>query len=203
MEKRFAYLLSIILHPLIIPLYGFILLLNAPVYFSLQLILKAKFILLFMTFSATILIPIIFLLFLKRKGVISDFKMFEKDERIYPYLSLSIIYFLLYILFSNTFLHAIYPYYFLSITAVTLSVFFLNLRWKISAHTTAISGLATMFICISYKYQISYPVLTFVIILATGIIGYARLLLETHNPREIYLGYLTGTMISFLMFLLF
>jgi hypothetical protein len=84
-----------------------------------------------------------------------------------------------------------------------LTVFFINLRWKISVHTAAMGGLTGMILGLSYRLQTDLFIMTGIIIICSGLVGFARLKTDSHKPSEIYSGYLVGATIFLLMFLLF
>jgi hypothetical protein len=203
MEKRLAQIISVVFHPLLIPTYGLLLLLSINTYFSFQLVFKAKLILTLMIFSSTVLIPLILFTIFLRKGMISDFYMKTKEERQYPYLSLTLIYFLLYILFSRTELHPVFSFFLLSTTIIALTVFFVNLRWKVSAHTAGMGGLMALMIGLSYKLQTDLNLVIGILIFSSGLVGFARLKSDAHKPTEVYSGYLIGIAVFLLMFLIF
>jgi len=203
MEKRLAQIISILFHPILIPTYGLMLLFSINSYFTMQIMLKARFALTLMMFSSTVAIPLILFVIYKRKGIITDFYMKDKEERIYPYLSLTIIYFLLYYLFAKTELPVVFSFFMLVITIISLAIFFINLKWKISAHTTAMGGLTSMMIGLSYKFEANMFPTIVLLILCCGIVGFARLKSNAHKPSEVYTGYLLGGVIFALMLLVF
>jgi hypothetical protein len=203
MEKRLAQIIAILFHPLLIPTYSFLLLFNIDSYLTLQLVFKAKLVLTLMIFTSTVVTPLILFTIFKRNRMIVDFHMRTKEERLYPYLSLTTIYFLLYLLISRTALQPIYGFILLSTTIVSLTVFFINLRWKISVHTAAMGGLTGMILGLSYRLQTDLFIMTGIIIICSGLVGFARLKTDSHKPSEIYSGYLVGATIFLLMFLLF
>jgi hypothetical protein len=203
MEKRLAQIISVVFHPLLIPTYGILLLFSINTYFTFQLLFKARVILTLMIFSSTILIPLILFTIFLHKGMISDFYMKTKEERQYPYLSLTLIYFLLYILFSKTELHPIFSFFLLSTTVVVFAVFFFNLRWKISVHSAGMGGLTAFMIGLSYRLQTDLNLFIGIVILCSGLVGYARLNTNSHKPSEVYYGYLVGFAVFIVMFLVF
>ncbi|MEI6852950.1 MAG: hypothetical protein WCL06_08910 [Bacteroidota bacterium] len=203
MEKRLAQIIAILFHPLLMPTYSFLLLFNIDSYLSLQLVFKAKIILTFMIVTSTVVTPLIMFTILKRNRMIADFHMKTKEERIYPFISLTAIYFLLYLLVSRTALHPIYGFILLSTTMVSLAIFFINLRWKISVHTAGMGGLTAVVLGLSYRLQTDLFLLTGIIIICSGLVGFARLKTDSHKPSEIYSGYLVGATVFLLMFLLF
>jgi hypothetical protein len=203
MEKRPAQLISIVFHPLLIPTYGLLILLSINTYFTWQLPLKAKVLLTFMVFTSTVVIPLILFAIFKRKYLISDFHMRTKEERLYPYLSLTVIYFLLYLLISKTDLHPIFSFFLLATALIALAVFFINMRYKISVHTAGMGGLTAMLTGLSFKLQTDLLWMIEISIFCSGLVGFARLKTNSHKPSEVYSGYLVGAVIFLIMFLIF
>lgn len=202
MEKRLAQFISIVFHPLLIPTYGLLILFSINTYFSFLLPLKAKVLLISMILSSSVVIPIILFTLFKRMYLITDFHMRTKEERIYPYLSLTVIYFLLYVLFSKTGLHPVFSFFLLATTLITLSVFFINLRYKISVHTTAMGGFTALLTGLSFKLHTDLFWTISIVILCSGLVGFARLKTNSHKPSEVYSGYLVGALIFLIMFLI-
>jgi hypothetical protein len=203
MEQRLAKIISLIFHPLLVPTYGLLLLFSINSYLTFQLATKAKVILILMIFTSTVVTPLVLFTILKRRFLITDFFMKTKEERLFPYLSLTIIYFLLYLLLSKTGLPAVFSFLLLTTTLVSLVIFFINLRWMISVHTAAMGGLIALVIGLSYKLQADLHLLTGIVILCSGMVGFARLKTNSHKNSEVYSGYLVGAAIFLLMFLLF
>jgi hypothetical protein len=203
MEKRLAQIISIVFHPILIPTYGMLLLLSIDTFFTFQIQFKAKVVLMIMMLSSTVLIPMILFFIFKRTGLIDDIYMKTKEERQFPYLSLTIIYFLLYFLFAKTELHPIFSFFLLTTTLISLVLLLMNQFWKISAHTAGIGGLTAMMIGLSSKLQIDLLLVIAITIFFSGMVGFARLKTNSHKPAEVYSGYLAGAMIFLIMFLLF
>jgi membrane-associated phospholipid phosphatase len=70
-----------------------------------------------------------------------------------------------------------------------------------SAHMTGTGGLLAIVIVLSMKFptfKALYPLL--LAILLNGIVGSARLYMDSHKPLEIYLGLIFGFLICFIGF---
>ena len=181
------------------PTYTLLLVLNIKMYFTAILPFFAKLLLLIMIFSSTVLIPIIIFSIFRRKNVISSFHMETKEERVYPYLITSIIYFLMYMLISQTSIPSIYSFFLICATILSLVLLFVNFRFKISAHTAGIGGVTGLLIGIAFRLNLDLTFLIIISIACAGLIGYARLKQNSHKPSEVYLGFLAGVTI-FLLF---
>ncbi|HNW69990.1 MAG TPA: hypothetical protein PKI01_06280 [Bacteroidales bacterium] len=192
MGNNFAKIISVIFQPLFMPTYTLLLVFNINMYFSAILPFFAKLLLLIMIFSSTVLIPVIIFTVFKRKGLIRSYHMETKEERNYPYVVTAIIYFLMYMLILQTAVPAIYSFFLLCATTLSLLLLIINFRFKISAHMAGIGGVCGLLIGLAFRLNLD---LTFQIIAAiacAGLVGYARLKLNSHKPSEVYLGFLAG-----------
>jgi hypothetical protein len=199
METRFSKIISVIFHPLLMPTYTLLLVFNINMYFTSILPVFAKVLLLIMIFSSTVLIPFIIFTIFRRKKIISSFHMETKEERNYPYLTTSIIYFLIYMLISQTSIPSIYSFFLICATVLSLILLLVNFRFKISTHTAGIGGVTGLLIGIAFRLNLDLTFLTIISIACAGLVGYARLKQNSHKPSEVYFGFLAGVTV-FLLF---
>ena len=71
--------------------------------------------------------------------------------------------------------------------------------WKISVHAIGISGIIGVLTRIAFSVQ-SIELLIFLMIglILSGFVMSARLSLNAHTPKQIYMGFLVGFLISFI-----
>jgi membrane-associated phospholipid phosphatase len=55
---------------------------------------------------------------------------------------------------------------------------------------------------LGFRYQIVFIQVVIPLILIAGVVGYARLKLEAHSQSQVYLGFVTGFLTMFLIFVL-
>ena len=151
---------------------------------------------------STVLIPVFIFYIFRYKRIIASFQMETREERMYPYLSITIIYYLTYTLFTNTNIPAIYSYYLLIATVLSVVLLLINLRWKICIHTAAMGGMTAMFIGLYYQLGLNLLPIIILLILGSGFVGFARLKLNSHKPSEVYVGWLMGAIVFITMTLL-
>ena len=84
----------------------------------------------------------------------------------------------------------------LSIICVMILLMALNLKWKISMHSTAGGSLIAFFVYLYYIMPEIYFVPLLISIIIAGLLGSSRLKLKVHNNVEIYAGYITGFTIT-------
>ena len=147
----------------------------------------------------TLIIPIILLLFMWRKGYIDSLHINDAKQRTIPYIYTLICYgFWAY--FVRVTLQL--PIFLLLVTlgaiAALLAVTIINRRWKISAHLTGIGGLLGG-IC---SFALNYSVLPLGLIVGVLVISlmlmYARLYLNAHTPMQVVCGFLLGLLCTFI-----
>lgn len=205
-EIRIAKIISYLLHPFLVPTYGVLL------YFYLvephllgSIPPQAKLILLAITFTFTFLLPVFTVLLLFRAKHISNLEVNTAQERRWPFLITACCYLGAYYTIPDlpdmpgiSVLRALI----LGATFAIILTLLINLYTKISAHMVAIGGLAGAFIAFSYRTQITFDITIFSCLIASGLVGFARLSLRAHTPPQVYLGFLVGALCEAGLFLL-
>ena len=203
METRFAKIISYLFHPLLMPTYGFALIFFTKNYISSFISIELKYIILGVTFLFTFLLPTINALILLKMGRIRSLEMESTNERIIPYSSTALYYFALYYLFYNAEFPAIFKLAIIGAAISILLTFFINFRWKISAHTVGIGGIAGAAMGMIYRLEIDMFLTLLVILFCAGLVGYARLKLKAHSPSQVYSGFFLGVIVEFLLMVFF
>jgi hypothetical protein len=202
-ETRFAKIISYLFHPLLMPTYGFALIFFTKNYISSFISIELKCIILCVTFLFTFLLPTINALILLKMGRIKSLEMESTQERIIPYSSTALYYFALYYLFYNAQFPPVFKLVILGAAISILLTFFINFRWKISAHTVGIGGIAGAAMGIMYRLQIDMFLAFIAILLCSGLVGYARLKLKAHEPAQVYTGFLLGLVVELALMIFF
>ncbi len=141
MEDRFARLLTIIFHPLFIPFYMLMILLNVNILFAIMIPVKAKLILSGLVFLTTVLFPLLIVFLLFKLKMIKSFYLESREERIYPLLTLAIFYYFTYYILKSFPISFIFSYYMLGSTFLTILALIISFYRKISLHMIGIGGM--------------------------------------------------------------
>jgi hypothetical protein len=197
-----AKVISVIFHPLFMPLYGMIIIFTAPTLFW-YIPFKVKKILLFVVATNNVLIPVSLMPFFRYRNIISSWAIETRKERRIPLLAVSFFYsitsFILFRLqiplFIKSFIFAT------AVLAITVSV--VNFWWKISLHSVGAGALAGLVIVLSLNMMVPLTWFLIPVLLISGLILSSRLRLNTHNPPEVYIGFITGIIGMYLLMLLF
>lgn len=199
---KFANFISYLFHPLLIATYGCLIIffgLTDTIYY-LFTPLRVKVIMTLTVFSFTFLLPATNLFILYKLKYISSMKIENRRERTFPMLMTAICYFgLFYMIYNFNIWPAIKIFVLGGGICITLSAL-ISLSWQISAHSIGVGGLLGALLAISFFLQVPLFVAISAVILLAGIIGYSRLILNAHNPAQVYAGFALGCSVQFLLF---
>jgi len=138
----------------------------------------------------TILLPFLSVLIFRKLGLISDTKMHDAGDRIYPLLTALIFYTLAYWLIARSLPLSIHSLLLGSCFSIFL-LFIVTNFYKISVHTAAAAILPG--VCIVLMVSEKIPITSLILALLIAIIvGMVRWLLGAHTVGQILLGYLAG-----------
>lgn len=198
MAQKFALLVSYAFQPLLMPTLIFVFLLFGIPEVSASQYYNAWFIVL-MVFVTTFIVPVLSLLTMKLTGNIVSLHLVNKEERVFPFSTVSLFYGISTYLFYLKF--EIELVFILALASITICVILLTsitFFWKISAHMTGISGFLAIIVVIAMKNP-SFNLLNFMLsgIILSGLIASSRLYLNAHNPNEIFGGFLLGFSVCF------
>ncbi|MBC8320291.1 MAG: hypothetical protein H8E34_06195 [Bacteroidetes bacterium] len=200
MTHRLAKIISIIFHPLLVPTYALLLLINLQTHTILALPVNYRYIIVVMVFLATFVIPSIIIFILLKAGKIKSLEMHSRQERILPMIIISVSFYVTYYLFKQTAVSGLMSLFMIGATILALLSLIINYITKISLHMMAWGGLFGTFLGFAINFHYNLTSLLFIIILITGTIGAARLRLNVHTPAQVYSGFLLGTTVMILIF---
>lgn len=198
---RLAKIVSGLFHPLFIPLYGLIILLSAPTFLH-YLPADVKNIIFLILLINNVLIPLALLPFFRYRNIISSYNIEEKSERVMPLLTTSILY------CTTSFIVFRYqiPFFLKSFIFATsilsILVSMINFWWKISIHSVGAGALTATVFVLSLKMHTPLLWYMIAVILAAGLILTSRLKLNSHNPSQVWVGFLMGFLVISLFILL-
>lgn len=201
MKNPVASVISYILHPLLVPTYIIIFLLNMNVFLAFMIPFTVRLWIISMFFTVTFAMPAMMIYMMHRKGIISSLQMEIRAERFYPLLLTAIFWGIGYSLISRTGLPVVYYQYLLGGIAALIVAMIVNYFWKISLHMLGMGGLTGVFLGFSFRIGIDIFLLLTILILLSGLVGYARLKVNSHNPPQIYAGYIIGVILMTVVYM--
>ncbi|MBL4657613.1 MAG: hypothetical protein JKX73_06405 [Flavobacteriales bacterium] len=185
-------LISTIFHPLFMPLFGLILVFNASTYLDSSIPDNIQWVVIFTVFIFTCLLPLLNVLYLRRKGMVRSIYLETKKERRLPYAITIIYYIILYTFLKELQLPPILYLIILGSMLASILAFIINFKWKISAHMIGIGGLVGMILGMAERLTLDLNGILIFLFLAAGLVGFSRLKLKAHNPAQIYTGFFVG-----------
>jgi hypothetical protein len=188
MLKKTALFISVLFHPLFMPLAGMAILLFTGSYVSL-LPLPAKKMILLLFATGTLLLPAIMIPLAYFRN---ELKMQKQDERTLPLILTFTFYILTYFLFLKIPVFSFMHNFMLGALFAVFLALIINLQWKISLHMIGLGGLTAFLLIIILTKQVNVYSWLLLSILASGLAGTARLYLNSHSPAQIYTGYFIG-----------
>jgi hypothetical protein len=201
MKNTTATVVSYILHPLLVPTYIIALLLNMNVFLAFMIPFNVRLMIIGMLFTITFAMPAMVMYMMQRRGIISSLQMEIRSERFYPLLLTAIFWGLGFNLISRTGLPTVYYQYLLGGVAAIVIAMIINYFWKISLHMLGMGGLTGVFLGFALRIGIDiFPFLAFLIFLS-GLVGYARLKENSHNPPQVYVGYIVGVILMIVVYM--
>ena len=203
LEEKFAKIISQMLHPLLMPTYGFAIIFFTQNYVSTFTPPRLRILILTVTFIFTFLLPAINTFVLLKMGRIKSLEMVSNEERVLPYTSAALYYFSLYYLFYNAEFPNIFKILILGASISILLSLLINFKWKISAHTIGIGGIAGASLGIMYRLHIDMRFILITVLLFSGLVAYARLKLNAHTPAQVYTGFFLGFLVELLLMIFY
>lgn len=183
---------SWLLVPLMMPVYGMLLIFSLSILDIAPAGIRTVFTLIVAAFN--LVVPAILVWMLKKMGVVQDLGLNERRERLVPYL------------ITVACMGATGFFMWYKGAPLWVAMFFaggalaglvnavVNLRWKISAHAAGVAGIVALLVRI---IKDGYPepaamVWLVVSILAAGLLGSARIWLGRHTVWQVLAGYAVG-----------
>jgi hypothetical protein len=198
-DFTFSRILSVVLHPLLIPTIAISALMLQPGIYSIILPDRLYIWFLSLVFIFTLLIPVCSVFILLKFNAVDSIEMNRRSERTIPLLIASSSYMALLYFLRPTNIPPVFLYVLYSATFALLAGLLINMVYKISLHTLGWGALATTLTALSIHLGI--PLLVFIVIsvLLSGLAGYARLKQNAHNQSQVYMGYIAGVCIVILI----
>jgi hypothetical protein len=190
--KKAATVITFLFHPLLMPTLGLLLLLNSGSYVSLLDDPAAKRAILSVVALGTLIFPLMMLPVFFYRNLVYNQKVTMVEEQWIPRFIILILYIVTSIYFLRLPLSRIIQGYILSVTITLAILVLVNLKLKISLHTAGLGGLAGLITAMIKMYEIPLEGFLLSALLAGGVVGTAKLLLNEHRPYEVYTGFAVG-----------
>lgn len=194
----FYKFISYVLHPLLFSFFGsFLYLYLTPKH----IVKEQEYIILFVVFVSTYIIPILLLALLKKVKLIDDYHLKTINERKFPILFFIMLSFLIGRALIGIGIVDLLAFSFFGVAfALSFTYLLFNIQIKTSLHTLGIGGIIGFVMVISYEYQLNFNALLAGLFIIAGLIGVSRLALNAHRPKEVYIGFILGIICQWMSF---
>ena len=172
--------LSYLLHPMIISSFTFWYL----IYYS-NIFIENPNTIFFISFFFSTILPIITVLMLKTKNLISDLDASKKEERLLPMAFGALFLLMGFIILRTVNSPKLIQGIMFCGMLNTILAWLITKYWKISIHALSLSTSITIFWIFGYKYLFLISILIILVIIA-------RMLTNSHNIQQIIAGILIG-----------
>jgi membrane-associated phospholipid phosphatase len=201
MMNALARLVSILVHPLLMPTYllGLLSLTLPPMLYPISPDSRNGFLLLI--FIMTFALPVLNVSFFRLFGSIRSFAMESRRERILPFSFIAILYGVVtYLLYSRTRVGIDDNLFklLIIIDGLVLLSAVVTFFYKISVHAVAVCGVLGILLPLTKVAEDGALLMpTLAVLVVAGLVMSARLQLNAHTPREVLVGALAGFSLSF------
>ncbi|MCU0363500.1 MAG: phosphatase PAP2 family protein [Bacteroidales bacterium] len=196
-----ARIISIVFHPLFMPVYGMLLVFSAPTLFG-YLPFQVKRLLVLIVLINNVMLPAALLPLFKYRQIISSWAIEKRSERVIPLLMTTLLYastsFIIYRFPLPEFLKS----FIIAAFFVSLAVTVVNFWWRISIHSAGAGALVGMVIILSFRMFTPLALHIAGTVAAAGLVMSSRLFLNSHSPSEVWTGFFTGLAVLILVMLL-
>lgn len=194
-----SHFLSWVFVPMLIPVYGTLMILYLSMMSFVPASSKVVFTLAVVLFN--VVIPMLFVIILKKLGYVKDLGLNNRSERPIPYI-------IMILCFSGTAL-----FFHMKGAPLWMTLFYaggalaalvnliVNFWWKISAHAAAMAGLVALLIIINRDGLPHASIAGWLIatVILTGLLGSARVWLDRHTVGQVMAGYAVGFLSIYLL----
>jgi membrane-associated phospholipid phosphatase len=195
MSVKLAKFVSIIFHPVLLPTLGFLLLFVSGFYDSMLTTDAKRFILLVIFFS-TATLPMLAIVIISLNSKF-DMLMPNSRERIIPLLFTSVFYYIGFILLSRIHFIPMFKLYMIASVFLIVALLLISFKWNISIHMAATGALTATFFALSFRGGVNPVNAILIMVLVSGLVGSARLVLNKNSLLQVAAGYVLGFIILY------
>lgn len=197
-QKTGAAIVTTLLHPLLIPTLGILILFTSDSYYSYTPI-AYKRIMYLGTFGITCLIPALIMPLMSLFGNI-NFTLTRKKDTFALLIILGIFYYTAGILVKQVQFLSGFRIFALGVTAAIMAGSFLNIWLLVNVALISTGAFSGIFLALGIGGTGDFLQPFIIFILASGLIGSACLIRKSHSPAQIYSSFFLGFGLLFLIF---
>ena len=190
-KTKTAEVLSVIFHPLFIPLYGLLIIYSSPTLLSF-IPSRLKMLIFLLVLTNNVLLPLGLAAVLWVRGAITTFNARDRNERVILLTFALMMYTVTALILPRMQVPNLFRAYFISIAIVTLITLLITTFYKLSLHAAGIGGLLVLIIFMVVFYNINTVWQLTTVVVVGGAVLSSRIWLGDHSPSEVWTGMLAG-----------
>jgi len=197
-----AKIISVVFHPLLMPLYGILIILSAPTLFDF-IPFEIKKLLFLIVLINNVFLPFSLMAYLRYRKLITSVVIDNREERVLPLILTTFFYFVTVYIFIKYRIPVFIKMFVLTAAIISLAVMIINLWFMISIHAAGAGALLAMVLVLSFRMQTPLTWFLVPVVLIAGAVLSSRLLLNSHTPGEAWYGFFLGFSVTALLLLIF
>jgi len=187
-----AHILSYIFHPIFLPTFGLLVIFGLNSYIAATTPAQKQFFLIGWIFINTAVIPFLFTAFLRWKNLVSSIQLETREDRIVPFTFALFFYLTNYWLLRDIPMPQIIYSIFLGSSVAVGIALIVNFYTKISIHMIGMGGITAAIYAMAQIYSLPLTFAVIIGVIASGLVGSARYILESHDLKQISMGWFAG-----------
>ncbi|MCI0523071.1 MAG: hypothetical protein L0Y37_05380 [Bacteroidales bacterium] len=197
-----ARALSVLFHPLFIPLYGLLIIYSSPTLLSF-IPFEMKRIIFVLVSANNVILPLSVAAILYSRGAIRTFNARDRNERVLLLTFALMMYTVTAVLLLKIPVPNLFKAYFIAIAVVTLITLVITAFYRLSLHAAGFGGLLSLvgFMILLYNISSTWQLIT--VLLLGGAVMSSRIYLDDHKPSEVWSGLIAGAGVMSLTLYLF
>jgi membrane-associated phospholipid phosphatase len=202
-NSKIARLISIILHPVFIPVLAVLALTHFHFLTSAKLIPDRKWIFIAAYAVSLTVVPLFGITLMLRKYTIKELSSLTRQERVSSAFVMAGVYFFIAFTFQTLFVDELMKVFVLALGASALTLSVISKYKRISFHTFAWAGMLVLMLAISRNAVFDMGFLVILTFILAALVAWSRLKLQVHTHWEVYLGFIIGFICNLLVYLIF
>jgi hypothetical protein len=191
--KIYAAFFSYLFHPVFVPVYvvAFLIYIHPSAFSGFSDAEKKQTLLIVLL--NLVFFPLVSVLLLRAVGFVESIYLRSQKDRIIPYIASGIFFFWAYTVFKQQSQYpVILTIFILGIFLASSAALIANIYFKISMHAIGMGSWLGIFLIIMQKNEMLMTWPLVIVLLLTGLVCSARLLVTSHQPKDIYSGLFLG-----------
>ncbi|MFW5821944.1 MAG: hypothetical protein ACOCU7_01035 [Tangfeifania sp.] len=197
MLKKTAQIISVLFHPVLLPTLGFLLMFNSGFYFSFLSWEAKRYVLMVVLFTTGIL-PLLSVALLALKPKF-DISLNKVSDRLMVLLFTSAFYYLGFVLLDRIKAYPVFKLVMIASVLVIIALLLISFKWKISSHMAALGAITGAVLALAFRTGINPVFSVLVVVLASGLTGTSRLIVQKNSLAQVVAGYFLGLIIVYLV----